>query len=556
MQHSGRHLRLIAGTSIAAIIALAVRPASAQSSLVDGLGGRAGYGGACLGPNDDGSSDAIDLTPYFPGGLRFFGERHTSAYVNTNGNITFSGPVPSFTPRSFPVADRPMIAPYWADVDIRRVGDECTGSAGRGDAPACHDPSDNGVWWFLEEGRMVVTWDRVGYYNCNADKRMSFQLIVTEADGTCSGSGDFDVEFRYSECEWTTGDASGGSEGFGGTPAQAGFDAGNEMDWVEITGSRTDDIHRILCNQSNIDDAGVWRFEIRNGAVVCPDAGMPCDTGMLGVCADGLTECVADRTECVPEVAASEERCDNLDNDCDGELDEGDDLCDGNAVCEEGRCVRSCFEFGCPDGQTCTDEGECVDPECVEVSCGAGQRCVRGECIGACDEIRCPTGQQCRAGRCVDLCAMLSCDACTVCDEGMCVPRCQPGSCPRGKVCLDDGSCIDEDCEGVDCRPGTVCVRGRCVDPCARARCPSGEVCEAGECVFDGPAPTADAGVADDAGTSQRDGVDASGGGSSPRDRRGGGSGCVAVPASAHAPPVGMALAGLAMVFVAARRRR
>ncbi len=45
------------------------------ASLVTGPGGAADYGdaGHCLGPNDDGSSSAIDITSAFPDGLNFFG---------------------------------------------------------------------------------------------------------------------------------------------------------------------------------------------------------------------------------------------------------------------------------------------------------------------------------------------------------------------------------------------------------------------------------------------------------------------------------------------------
>ncbi len=133
------------------------------------------YGTECLSPNDDGSSAAIDLTPAFPSGLRFFDQTHTTAYVNTNGNITFAGSLSTFTPNAFPVADQPMIAPYWGDVDIRRLtSGTCQGSIGLTCtvcAP-CHNPTENGVWWHLEAGRMIVTWDRVGYYNCNNWRRL------------------------------------------------------------------------------------------------------------------------------------------------------------------------------------------------------------------------------------------------------------------------------------------------------------------------------------------------------------------------------------------------
>jgi len=50
----------------------------------------------------------------------------------------------------------------------------------------------------------------------------------------------------------------------------------------------------------------------------------PCDTGELGVCSAGTLECFNGAPDCVQDVAESDEVCDDLDNDCDGETDEDD----------------------------------------------------------------------------------------------------------------------------------------------------------------------------------------------------------------------------------------
>jgi hypothetical protein len=463
--------------------------AAAQVSLDNTYGGTRGYGTDCLSPNDDGSSAIIDLLPAFPRGLRFFDRTHTSTYVNTNGNITFSGALGTYTPRAFPVANQPMIAPYWGDVDIR--GASCSGYGGD---LGCSNPSTNGVWWHMEPGLFVVTWDQVGYFLCHDDLKMSFQLILTAVEG-CGGEGDFDVEFRFNRCEWTTGDASGGSGGFGGTPAQAGFDAGNSTDFVEIPGSRTDSIHTIMCTDSNVGLPGIWRFQIRSGQILCPEAGDPCDTELLGICAQGTTQCIGDDLSeivCIPLVQPTDERCDAIDNDCDGEIDEGDDLCDTFQVCDRGHCVDPCSEFGCPDGQICGEAGLCVDPLCVDVVCGPGERCEGGDCFGACDGVVCPHGQSCLGGRCVDLCESLTCDECTVCVDGICELRCQYADCAEGQSCLDSGLCVETSCVDVVCDPGAHCEGGACVDSCVGAVCPRGEVCEVGQCV---PEPDGDGGV-------------------------------------------------------------
>jgi len=514
-------------------VLLLASPVSAQVALLDGFGGTAGFGTECLGPNDDGSSREIDLSSIFPTGLQFFDRTHTSMFVNTNGNISFSEGLAAFTPEAFPIANQPMIAPYWADVDTRPTRMDCGGlpdGSGRPEytyAGDCADPAQNGVWWHLDTAgrRVLVTWDRVGYYRCNETDRMSFQLVLTAVDGaTCGGGGDFDVEFRFNTCEWTTGDASGGMNGDpvdpatcvragpgprlcpigrlpceGRTnlcypiPAQAGFDAGNVMDFVEIMGSRTAEIGTTLCTMSNVDTPGVWRFSIRSGVVECPDAGDACDTGLMGACGTGRTQCVGGGTECRPEVPPSGERCDAVDNDCDGTIDEGE-LCAATEVCDRGVCVGTCFEGGCGPGQVCTAGGDCVDAGCEDVTCPEGERCIAGACVAACEGVTCPSPLECRAGRCVDLCAGAVCDECTVCDSGDCVPSCEHADCPAGQTCQPDGHCVENACADVDCMPGFVCLAGSCVDACDGASCPEGEMCAAGACVA-AEGPVVDAGV-------------------------------------------------------------
>ena len=91
---------------------LAAAPAHATVPLIDTYGGTRGIGTDCLSPNDDGSSNIIDLTPAFPFGLRFFDRTHASTFVNTNGNCTLSAALGTYTPDPFTVADQPMIATY------------------------------------------------------------------------------------------------------------------------------------------------------------------------------------------------------------------------------------------------------------------------------------------------------------------------------------------------------------------------------------------------------------------------------------------------------------
>ena len=509
-----------------ALLLLTARPAGAIP-LLNGFGGPAGYGTNELPTNDDGFSPSIDMTPAFPMGLNFFGMTHRNMFVNNNGNVSFNMGLYAFTPTAFPVASQPMIAPWWGDVDTRGDG----------------RPARNGVYWYLEPNRIVVTWNNVGYYASHDDHQNDFQLILTTSS-TCSSTGDFDVEFRYNRCEWTTGDASGGSGGLGGTPAQVGFDAGNLRDFVSLPMSRTAAILDV-CRTSNVPGGapGLWRFQIRGGGIAsgCMGAGAPCTvTGQMGICAQGVTQCAGMGVACVQVNFPRERRCNGFDNDCDGMVDTGDSLCSAGQVCDRGNCVDRCQpELGCLPGQTCSSAGACVETDCLTVTCPQGQRCTGGACVGICDGVTCPHGQSCRAGRCVDPCAGILCNTREVCQGGMCVPACQCRPCATGLSCQPDGYCVADACLGVSCPTGTYCLDGACRDACEHGPdsrlCPSGEVCQLGQCVPGRTTGHPDAGATDggmtasDASTGNNDsgpvGGDDSGTGSADAGPMDGGSG-------------------------------
>ncbi|MBD1389778.1 nidogen [Neiella sp. HB171785] len=240
-----KHLAMLAS------VAITLPTFSSASVMLDGLGGPTGYGESAFSAgnerNDDGSSGSHQL----PFEINYFGTTYSEFIVNNNGNITFNGGVSTWTPQPFPVASQPMIAPYWADVDTRC--DTCGGVYVAGDQA---------------QGIVTVTWDKVGYYDQHSDLTNSFQLVLIDRSDT--GNGNFDVEFRYDNLSWTTGDASGGVGGFGdptdefATPAQAGYDAGDGINYFALPGSFTEDVID-LATTSNTGEDGVWRFAIREG---------------------------------------------------------------------------------------------------------------------------------------------------------------------------------------------------------------------------------------------------------------------------------------------------
>lgn len=205
--------------------------------------------------NDDGSQEA-SLTQAFEKGFKFFGTKYTSVFVNNNGNLTFGGALSGYTPGTIGGnSGLPIIAAFWADVDTRGGG----GTVSYG-YNASHDS-------------FVATWSNVDYFNAtatdHASLKNSYQIEIFD-----QGAGDAEIVIRYGDLNWTTGDASGGSGGHGGTVARAGVNSGNAAFQYEMPGSGTEAAMLSLNATSNCDRAGVWRFSVHNGTII-EDAGAP-----------------------------------------------------------------------------------------------------------------------------------------------------------------------------------------------------------------------------------------------------------------------------------------
>ncbi len=159
--------------------------------------------------NDDGSIGPINLGFNF----NLYGTNYTQVWINNNGNLSFTGALNSFSSSGFPNST-PMIAGFWADVDTRNI-------------------LSGAVKYKLSAGKLVVTWPGVGYYNLKGDLLNTFQIILTDGNDASIGLGN-NVALNYHDMQWTTGEASGGALGFGGTPATVGVNKGDGVNYVQV----------------------------------------------------------------------------------------------------------------------------------------------------------------------------------------------------------------------------------------------------------------------------------------------------------------------------------
>ena len=125
-----------------------------------------------------------------------------------------------------------------------------------------------------------------------------------------------------------------------------------------------------------------------------PGGGLQCSTGKLGVCALGLTQCTGAALTCVQTTLPSAELCDGLDNNCNGQVDEGNP--GGNLACNTGlpgvcalgttRCgggVLSCISNGVSSAEICDGLDNNCNGQVDEGNPGGGLACNTGK-LGVC----------------------------------------------------------------------------------------------------------------------------------------------------------------------------
>jgi hypothetical protein len=180
----------------------------APSLVAQGIRDLPGFKSRSVPRNDDGSGPFVSLP--FP--INFFGRLRGGCWVNNNGNITFDRALSTYTPFGLESTRTEIIAPFFADVDTRGL---------RSRLVTFGEDTVNGRQAF------GANYLDVGYFASHDEKLNRFQVILIDRSDT--GSGNFDVEFNYERIVWETGDASGGTNGFGGVPAAVGWSNGSGL---------------------------------------------------------------------------------------------------------------------------------------------------------------------------------------------------------------------------------------------------------------------------------------------------------------------------------------
>ena len=242
-----------------------------------------------------------------------------------------------------------------------------------------------------------------------------------------------------------------------------------------------------------------------------PEKDKACDTQKPGICKDGVYQCLSGLLKCKQTNTPKTEECNNIDDDCDGQIDEelkqdcysGPSQTEGVGTCKKGEQTCTAGKWGLcsgeiiPQSEVCNGkDDDCngiIDQSYAPKLCPANQTCETGVCLVQCKEdADCPNKTNCQNGLCKSFTCQSPLQACVhTCIDvssnaehcGACYQSCSSIQACSNSACVCDlntaqicnGVCTDvsfndANCGtcGTTCTNGKLCFQKKCSDSWAR----------------------------------------------------------------------------------------
>ncbi len=271
---------------------------------------------------------------------------------------------------------------------------------------------------------------------------------------------------------------------------------------------------------------------LKKGACECSKSAIAKELSTVCYKSVGNAKCAGERTcladgkkdappggglsACLAQTPAAE-KCDGVDNDCDGDTDEL--TCDDKNDCTVDSCDSA---KGCKftnksgpcdaDGSSCTKDDACANGTCkpgpvldcddknpcTKDTCDAKVGCVYANTAAPCnaDDNPCTVADTCKAGKCQQG-ALKPCGSGQPCVKGACsiaTGKCKFTDkdgfpCNDGDACSGKGTCKGETCKAapIDCNDNNACTLDSCVPTkgCKhdlnKGTCDDGDACTTGD---------------------------------------------------------------------------